>query len=124
MPNYAAQQAQFARAQRAYEARCEPDADFEDTPQFEALLDSVWSTPSMLIDAIAENITADYDAPVPNVGRLTRGNYDAQSRPVAELLAVLLNASNPKDIVAAQQALKDAIEDTMRREARAAWERF
>lgn len=123
MTSYAAQEAAFNRAQRAYEARTEPDeADAADDPRYELICDRVWSTPSILIDAIAEQIETGYDEAVPNIDRLTNGRYDAHKRPAAELLAVLLNASNPRDVMAAQMALKDAIEDALTREALRAWE--
>ena len=109
--------AQFVNLQRAYDARCEPQS-FDDDAEIERVADQLWGTPSMLLDTLAEMIDgAEMERVVP-VDRLLSAAarnqvFDPASFSTAQLFVLLMNATNPAQIVAVQTQLRSRLDDVM-----------
>lgn len=116
MPNYAAQEAQFASAQRAYEARSEPEPDWDDddAPQRDDAEDELMRTHIQLLVALSD-LVPNTDT-VHNVSALCCNTYDPAGKCPGELLAVIINSNNPHSIKAAAVELRERIRAHIQRD--------
>jgi hypothetical protein len=113
--SYAAQEAAFNRAQRAYEARTEPEPDWDDdAPQRDDAEDDLMRTHIVLLQALCE-LVPNTDT-VHDVAVMSCSAYDPSGKCPGELLAVVINSNHPHCIKAAAYELRERIRAHIQRD--------